>query len=209
MPPNFNVGVWPVTTNLSNETHLTDEQVMIQVATGEVTALEILYDRYAATVMGIAYKMLGDRAVAEEIVQETFWRVWQRAASFEKRQGKFSNWLFGIARNLCIDRWRRNQARPQLVPHNEEAGFQIEQEADPKADVPEHAWQAMKNRQVRAAVAELPPEQRTVLEMSYFQGLTRQNIAEKTGVPLGTVHTRARLALKKLRELLQRQGFEY
>ncbi|MEM7032596.1 MAG: sigma-70 family RNA polymerase sigma factor [Chloroflexota bacterium] len=190
------------------QTHLGDEDMMALVMQGDTAALETLYDRYASAVMGIAVKMLGDRSAAEEIVQETFWRVWHKSASFQSHQGKFVGWLFGIARNLCVDLWRRNQSRPQFVFPDEDR-FEIEQEVDPTVDVPERALMQMRGKQVRAAIAGLPQEQRVVLEMAYFAGMTRQKISQETGVPLGTVHTRARLALKKLRQLLDKQGFEY
>ena len=112
---------------LDNQIYESDEQIMALVVTGETAALEILYDRYASTVMGIAVKMLSDRTLAEEIVQETFWRVWQKSASFQSHQGKFAGWLFGIARNLCVDVWRRNESRPQLVSPQTDT-FEIEQE---------------------------------------------------------------------------------
>ena len=191
---------------IANETH-NDMQLMMQVMESNSAALEILYDRYASAVMGLTFKMLGDRTLAEEVTQETFWRVWRKAHSFRSRQGKFSSWLFGIARNLSIDAWRRRQVRPQPVATTEE-NEKTDGTPDPNADVAESAWVAIKRKQVRAAMNSLPPNQRQVIELAYFWGMTRQEIAEETNVPLGTVHTRARLALQKLRETLQEQGFE-
>lgn len=183
------------------------EQLMARVATWDTAALEILYDQYAPAVMGLALKMLGDRSAAEEIVQETFWRVWRNANSFRAQQGNFTTWLFGITRNLSIDSWRRRKVRPQpIFDHDEEE--QLEHNADPHADVTETAWASMKHTQVRQALNMLPANQREVVEMAFFGGMTRQEIAAKIGVPLGTVHTRARLGLQKLRETLQAQGFE-
>ena len=103
----------------ANETH-DDWQLMMQVKESNSAALEILYDRYASAVMGLTFKMLGDRTLAEEVTQETFWRVWRNAHSFRSRQGRFSNWLFGIVRNLSIDAWQRRQVRPQPVADPEE-----------------------------------------------------------------------------------------
>ncbi|MFN8459555.1 MAG: sigma-70 family RNA polymerase sigma factor [Anaerolineae bacterium] len=180
---------------------------MARVATGEAAALEILYDQYASAVMGLALKMLGDRAAAEEVVQETFWRVWRNANSYRAQQGNFTTWLFGITRNLAIDAWRRRKARPQPIFDQDEEQ-QLEQNPDPRPDVTETTWINMKHSQVRQALNMLPPNQRQVVEMAFFWGMTRQEIAEKIGVPLGTVHTRARLGLQKLKEALQAQGFE-
>jgi RNA polymerase sigma-70 factor (ECF subfamily) len=186
---------------------VSDEQLMQQVAAANPDALEALYDRYAPTVMGLAVKLIGEPSAAEEIVQEAFWRVWRNAASFERQRGAFSGWLFGIARNLAIDFFRRRRVRPQ--PVSDDADEQrIDRMSDPDADVPEAAWLAIQRTQVRAAMQGLPAAQRSVIEMAYYRGMTRQEIAEATGEPLGTIHTRARLALQKLREALSAQGFE-
>ena len=180
---------------------------MLEMSSGNAAALEALYDLYAPAVMGIAVKTLGDRAAAEEVVQETFWRAWSNAATFSSGQGTVPGWLFGIARNLAIDLWRRQKVRPQ--PAFDEAEAQrLSGEPDPEADVAEAAWTTIKHTQVKAAMHGLPAEQRQVLELAYFTGMTRQEIAEATGAPLGTVHTRARLGLQKLRDALQEQGLE-
>jgi len=186
---------------------MTDDQLMTRVATGDTAALEALYDRYASAVMGVALRIIGERTLAEEVVQETFWRIWQNAATFQAQRGTFASWLFGIARNSAIDSCRRQQTRPQPVSSDQEER-QLEQVADPEMDVAEAAWNSIKHAQVRRAMAELPIEQRRVIELAYFNGLTRHEIAAATGEPLGTIHTRARLALKKLREILTGEGLE-
>lgn len=186
---------------------LTDEQLMTQAANGDPAALEALYDRYASAVMGLAMKIIGDRATAEEVVQETFWRAWRSADSFRAGRGPFPGWLFGIARNLAIDLWRRRKTRPQPALDGD-GDPQIERLPDPESDVAEMAWLSVKQTQVRAALAGLPDAQRQVIELAYFNGLTRQEIAEATGEPLGTIHTRARLGLQKLRESLRTQGLD-
>ncbi len=191
----------------SVQDEVSDEQLIEQIASGSHHALEIFYDRYASTVMGLAYKMLGDQATAEEVVQETFWRLWRHAETFQAKQSKASSWLFSIARNLCIDTWRRRKVRPQPHPTADGERHTLNK-PDPGADVMESAWTKIKRTHIRQAMNDLPPPQRQVIEMAYFWGLTRQEIAERTDTPLGTVHTRARLALKKLRQTLQEQGFE-
>lgn len=182
-----------------------DDQLIAQVVRGDVDAFEILYDRYSPAVMGLALKILGDRALAEEVLQETFWRVWSKARLFQSGRGAFTNWLYGIARNLSIDTLRR--LRTQGTPVDE-AGEIIEEVTDPSPQVPEEVWINARHRQMYAAMQALPVEQRTVIEMAYFRGMTRQEISLATGEPLGTIHTRARLALQKLRDELQLQGFE-
>ncbi|MGH2592608.1 MAG: RNA polymerase sigma factor, partial [Anaerolineae bacterium] len=166
-----------------------DEQLMRRAAAGDAGALEALYERYAPAVMGLALKLMGDRAAAEEVVQETFWRVWHNADSFRPQRGAFPGWLFGIARNLSVDFFRRRKARPQ--PALDDAEQQrIDRIPAPDSDVAEAAWIAIRRTQVLAALSVLPAAQRTVIEMAYFRGMTRQEIAEATGEPLGTIHTR-------------------
>jgi RNA polymerase sigma-70 factor (ECF subfamily) len=133
--------------------------------------------------------------------------VWRNAASFQGQRGAFAGWLLGITRNLAIDFCRRRSVRPQVLLDQADES-PIERMPDQSADVAESAWTAIKYQQVHAALSDLPPDQRRVIELAYFGGLTRQEIAAKTGEPLGTIHTRARLALKKLRATLLNLGFE-
>ena len=182
-----------------------DEQLIAQVARGDTAAYETLYDRYSSVAMGLAMKITGDRSLAEEVVQETFWRVWRKADSFQTQRGAFISWFFGIVRNLSIDMLRRQYTQGNPADGTEQI---IEKVPDPSPGVPETAWVRAKYEQVRIAIKTLPREQRYVIEMAYFRGMTRQEIAQATGEPLGTIHTRARLALQKLRDELQLQGFE-
>jgi RNA polymerase sigma-70 factor (ECF subfamily) len=187
--------------------HLSDEILVAQVARGESAALETLYERYASTVLGISLKIIGDQAMAEDVLQETFWRVWRHAATFQPKLGSFTSWLFRITRNLAIDMYRQRSARlPALDTINDVPEF--EQVPDPNANVPEQAQSSLRHQQVRKALASLPAMQRQVIEMAYFFGMTRQEIAEATGEALGTIHTRARLGLQKLRLELEKQEFE-
>jgi RNA polymerase sigma-70 factor (ECF subfamily) len=185
-----------------------DETLVIQVARGDSTALEALYDRYASRVLGISMKILGDQTQAEDILQETFWRVWQSAATYQSQLGPFAGWLFRIARNLSIDAYRRRNVRPQGITSTGESDPILDEVPDPNSDVAEQAQAVLTNRQIRQALASLPNVQRQVIELAYFYGMTRQEIAEATGEALGTIHTRARLALQKLRGELERDEFE-
>lgn len=186
---------------------LSDEILVAQVARGESIALETLYDRYASTVMGISLRIIGDQALAEDIVQESFWRVWKHAASFQPQLGSFTGWLFRITRNLAIDMYRQRHSRPPSFDTlATEAEF--DQIPDPGANVAEQAQSSLKYQQVRKALASLPLMQKQVIEMAYLFGMTRQEIAAATGESLGTIHTRARLGLKKLRLALEKQEFE-
>jgi len=183
---------------------LSDEILAAQVARGESHALETLYDRYASTVLGISVKIMGDQAAAEDVLQETFWRVWQSAASFQSQRGSFTGWLFRIARNLAIDAYRRRKIRPRPITDVDDSDSKIDQTPDPNIDVAEQSQLLLNHKQVLSALATLPRVQRQVIEMAYYYGMTRQEIAEATGEALGTIHTRARLALQKLRAELQR-----
>lgn len=212
-------------TPLTELDQLDDARLMQRVAGGDPAALEVLYRRYAGPIMGLAYKMLNDRASAEEVVQETFWRVWRKGHSFRRHRGKFTTWMFGITRNLCIDTWRKRQTRPKAIPHREDTlrhdglvhsdtngnGHRNGHRTvatDDRANPEECAWAAIRGQQLRIAVTRLPDGQREVIEMAFFREMTHQQIADSTGVPLGTVHTRARLGLQKLRRSLANKGFE-
>ena len=182
-----------------------DEELMARVTARDSAAFEHLYDRHAPAVLGIVARIVGERAEAEEILQETFWRVWNQAATFDADKGQFRAWLFSIARRLALDLLRRRSVRPQTArDENEERRF--EQAPAPDASVPDAAEQAMAAAGVHRALERLSAEQYQVLTLAYFRGLTRQEIAQETGLPLGTVHTRARLGLQNLRAILREIG---
>jgi RNA polymerase sigma-70 factor (ECF subfamily) len=185
-----------------------DTRLMQRVVTGDDEALAELYDRYAARVFGVCVRILSEAQMAEDALQEVYVRVWERAQSYEPGRGSFVTWLMGITRNTCIDQLRRLRARPQAADQPDEAnGFSFEESlTDPNSDIPEIAAQNERAALVRRALAALTPEQRQVIELSYFRGLTRREIARKLDWPEGTVHTRARLALQTLRLELHQLG---
>ena len=135
---------------------ITDEQLIARTVRGDVAAFELIYDRYAPTVMGLALRVVADRALAEEVVQETFWRVWRNAASFQGQRGAFAGWLLGITRNLRIDFCRRRSVRPQVLLDDADES-PIERMPDQSADVAESAWTAIKYQQVYAALSDFRP----------------------------------------------------
>src|SRR5512134_2460635 len=108
-----------------------DETLVIQVARGDSAALEVLYDRYASRVLGISMKVIGDQALAEDVLQETFWRVWKSAATYQVQRGTFTSWLFRIARNLAIDVYRRRNVRPQALYAEDDSDLVINEMPDP------------------------------------------------------------------------------
>lgn len=185
-----------------------DDYVLIAaIAEGDSSALEALYDRYSSVVYRMALRMLKNRELAEEVVQEVFWRVWRRSASFDVERGRVAQWLFGIAHNLCIDELRRMRARPTQIYEDVDHPV-IQQLADEQTDVPEAAWTFEQQRVIRDALDHLPEAQRQAVELAYFGGLSHQEIATKLNRPLGTIKTRVRLGLQKLGTLLVARGLQ-
>jgi RNA polymerase sigma-70 factor (ECF subfamily) len=177
----------------------TDEVLIARVSRRDSSALESLYARYGSLALGLAVRIVGDRHSGEEIVQEAFWRVWNRAHTYSPGRGRFRVWLFGIVRNLAIDELRQRNSRPPLSSADlfDWAYGDI---ADERSDVAATAISNVTGDQVREALAWLPSAQRQVVELAYFQGMTHKEISEELREPLGTIHTRARMALNRLRK---------
>ena len=178
-----------------------DQLKIIAIANGDNQALEELYHRYSGVVYRLAFRVLKQREQSEEVVQEVFWRVWRRSTSFERERGRVSQWIFGIAHNLCIDEMRRMRARPNPVYENDEHPI-IAQLVDEHIDIPAVAWANEQRRVIVGALATLPVAQREAVELAYFGGFSHQEIAERLDRPLGTIKTRVRLGLQKLGTLL-------
>jgi len=177
-----------------------DEELLAGVAAGDSAALGMLYDRYATTVYSLALRTLGDPQAAEELVQEALLRVWRQASSYQRGRGAPTTWIFGIARNLAIDELRKRGSRPQSVGGDpDEQLAQLESGDD---DPAEQAFAHIQHEIVTGALGQLPPVQREVLELAYYSGLSQSEIARRLGDPLGTVKTRMRLGLQRLRTLL-------
>ncbi len=185
-----------------------DEQLIGRLVAGDVAALDALYDRYAGVVFALVLRIVADRPVAEELLQETFLRAWQRAGLFEGSRGRVPSWLLGIAHNLAIDELRRRRRRPQAVTPREweRAERELAGLPDPGPAVAEEAWSRLRRAQIEAALGRLPPAQRRIIELAYFEGYSQSEIAARLGEPLGTVKTRMRLGMRKLRDLLEAQG---
>jgi RNA polymerase sigma-70 factor (ECF subfamily) len=176
---------------------------MARIAQRDRGAIETFYDRHAGRALGLAARILNDRAAGEEVVQEAFWRVWSRAASFDAQRAQPSSWLLSIVHHLAIDEVRRRQSRPPLRDLDAE-NDDLQELPDESQDVPATVLASLNGAIVRAALFALPDAQRQVIELAYFEGYTRQEIATRLNQPLGTIHTRARLALVKLKQLLNR-----
>ncbi|MEN9934969.1 MAG: hypothetical protein RLZZ387_1548 [Chloroflexota bacterium] len=185
-----------------------DDIVLISaVSRGDSGALEVLYDRYSTAVYRMALRILKSRELAEDVVQEVFWRVWRRSGSFESERGRVAQWIFGIAHNLCIDELRRMRARPMPVYEDVDHPV-IQQLVDEQTDVPASAWASEQRRTIAEALNHLPSAQRQAIELAYFGGLSHQEIATKLDRPLGTIKTRVRLGLQKLSSLLSARGLQ-
>lgn len=182
-----------------------DEALMERLATGDSAALSLLYDRYAGAVFSLVARIVGDRQVAEDLLQEVFVRVWQRAGTYQGARGKPLTWVLGIAHNLAIDEVRRRRRRPIEAEDRDEEGQNTLLQSLPAddADPAELAWERLRREQILAALRQLPPAQRTLIELAYFEGYTQSQLAARLGEPLGTIKTRTRLAAQKLRELLR------
>ena len=177
----------------------TDRAMIARVEARDADALASLYDLYAARLLGLAARILGDTGEAEEVLQEVFLFVWRAAATFDPARGSVLAWLLVATRSRAIDRLRtrRPAARAGLTRVD-----RIPDKPDPsdvEADSATREWETL----CRAAIAELPPEQRLALELAYFEGLTHQEISQKTSTPLGTVKTRVRLGLMKLKDRIR------
>lgn len=175
---------------------LTDEALLALIAVSDRNALAALYERYGRRVFALAARMLGDPQSSEEVTQDVFLSVWRRVSSYKAGRGRFTTWLFSIAHNRTIDELRRR--RRERYRENPTLEDHVDLPSD-SAPPPEEVVARSEGAMVREALGTLPLEQRAVIEMSYFGGLTQVEIAQRTGQPLGTVKTRMRLALKKLR----------
>jgi RNA polymerase sigma-70 factor (ECF subfamily) len=172
-----------------------DRDLLQQVALGSSAAMRTLYERCAGRAWAVTLRILGSRSDAEEVLQETFLEVWRRAREFDPDRGGVETWVMMIARTRAIDRKRTLSTMARVA---EEAGTQPPPVSATPAGPFESAEQGQARARVSVALRELPREQRQVVELAYFEGLSQREIAERTGDPLGTVKTRTRLALEKL-----------
>jgi RNA polymerase sigma-70 factor (ECF subfamily) len=179
-----------------------DRELMARIESRDADAVALLYDRHAARLLGLAERIVGSGGEAEEVLQEVFLHVWRAAASYDASRGSVLAWLLVATRSRSIDRLRarRPASRGELKRLDEvpEAASPLNVESDSAS----RQWEAI----CRSAIGELPAEQRRVLELAYFEGLTHVEIAQRTATPLGTVKTRARLGLMKLRERIRPYG---
>jgi RNA polymerase sigma-70 factor, ECF subfamily len=185
---------------------LADEELMTLVERKDADAFAVLYDRHGGAAYSLALRIVGDRALAEDVTQEAFLSVWRSGARFDAARGSVRSWTLGIVRNRAIDALRRSSSPAPKLDLDDEAvleGQAAEQLTDAEAIRRETA------RRVRGALGDLPHEQSEVIGLAYFGGFTHSEIAEMLGMPLGTVKGRMRLGLEKIRvTLAERMGVE-
>jgi len=188
------------------ETEQSDEALLYAIAAGSGGAMESLYTRYYRLLYTLAYRMVADPQMAEDLLQDAFLAVWRRSGTYSPQAGAARNWLISILHHRTIDHLRKLRRRNALL----EAPLD-QAELDAKtagADVWEATWHLVQTAQVRVALLSIPPEQRLVIELAYFQGWTHSEIAQGTQTPLGTVKARMRLGLHHLRRALEQVGLD-
>jgi RNA polymerase sigma-70 factor (ECF subfamily) len=178
-----------------------DATLAARIGDGDSSALATLYDRYSRVVYSFAMRMLADPGSAEELTQEVFIRIWRQGGQYQHTRGAFLTWVLSITHNMAIDEIRRRKRRPKIQDNGED-DLTIYSIVDTGADVEGQAWLGSLRDMVRDALAEIPASQRKAIELAYFSGLTQREIAERLGEPLGTIKTRMRLGLLKLKERL-------
>jgi RNA polymerase sigma-70 factor, ECF subfamily len=177
---------------------LGDEEVMHLVQEGDPRAFELFYDRHAGPAFSLAYRMVGNRAVAEDVSQEAFVSIWRSRLRYQPERGSVRTWVLGIVHHRAIDALRRNAVhdRRRASAEGIEERFEAPQQTDVEVARREEA------KTVRAAIGELPEEQVRVIELAYFGGFSHSEIADQLDMPIGTVKGRMRLGLDKLRRSL-------
>jgi len=183
--------------------------LVARVADQDEGALGQLYDRYQRAIYSLCLRVVHDAPAAEEVTQEVFVRLWRSAASFEPGRGRFSTWLLRIAHNLALNEVRRRQSRPVVAP---DADWELEgarlvdtqQENDPELAL----WLSERAQVIRQALEQLPTPQRQAIELAFFGGLSQAEIASALGDPLGTVKSRIRVGMQRLRALLLAAGLD-
>ena len=175
---------------------LGDEELMAVVDRKDPRAFEALYDRHGGAAYSLAYRIVGDRDLAEDTTQEAFLSIWRSKARYDRARGSVRSWLLSVVRNRAIDALRRGGANAPKLDHDDQALLDV-READERTET--EAIRRETSRELRSALDALPEDQSRVIELAYFGGFTHSEIAEMISLPLGTVKGRMRLGLEKIR----------
>jgi RNA polymerase sigma-70 factor (ECF subfamily) len=186
---------WAVKNDWADYTDQADEQLVRLLRRRDVRALEALYKRHAGAVYSLSLRMLGEGAAAEEVVQECFLKLWRQPELYQPGRGKVLSWLLGVTHHRAVDKLRRRRLEQRHTVNGE---IDLAAEAD---DPEQHVWGRFQVEAVGRALADLPSSQRVVLQLAYLRGMTQTEIAAYLGEPLGTIKTRMRLAMQKLRAM--------
>lgn len=174
-----------------------DEDLLRRLVAGDDQAFRELFSRYAAAAHALAFRLVRQAQVAEEIVQEAFLAVWRNPDRYDGARGSVRSWLMGTVHHRAVDAVRREQAQRRRA--EQASGMEPDVDEDPVDDLLAAIDLPRERKLVRAALGALPDEQREVIERMYFEGLSQSQIAERTGLPLGTVKSRTLLAMRRLR----------
>ena len=188
--------------------HPSDEALLQRVQQRDTEALEALYDRHAQIVYNLIVHIVREPTIADELLQDTFWQIWQKAEEY-RSEGAPAAWFYRIARNRSLDRLRHQKARPQPArTDNEVAEERLWTNlAATHGEVEGETNRAWNREKLQQALENIPVEQRLCLELAYFEGMSQRQIAEYTDTPLGTIKTRIRIGLEKLERLLSAVGY--
>ncbi len=185
---------------------LEDQELLVRIGAGEKDALEAIYERYSSAVYSLARYMLRSEAVAEEATQDVFLNIWHKASSFNLSRGQPKTWIMSVAHHKIIDIIRSRRRAEAISDPKEYETLDLLPSDQVSTD--EAVVRNLEAERVRRALERLPAAQQEVVTLAYFGGLSQSEIAAKLGQPLGTVKTRARLALQKLREELRQDDDE-
>jgi RNA polymerase sigma-70 factor (ECF subfamily) len=183
-----------------------DADLIARMRAGDERALGELYDRWEDAVRVCALSIVDEAAEAEDVVEDVFWQAWRQSARFDPNRGGVGAWLMTIARSRALDRARARRRSRETADLEELEQRGGEASLATNGDPLSYTERGERSRMVREALRELPNEQRESLELAYFEGLSQSEIAERTGHPLGTIKTRMRLAMQKLRDSLSALG---
>ena len=192
----------------SEKTQTPDEldlALVAMLAAGDEQALEVLYRRYARPIFSLAFRIVGNEGDAEEVMQDVLERVWRRASTFDPQRGRFGSWLLGMAHHVAIDAIRKRQRRPQGID-TKTAEQVMTLTADPSVDVAATAIHNEEAQRIRTALQSLPEPQQQAIELAFFKGLSHLEIAATTGDPLGTIKTRIRRGMERLKSVLSNEA---